>query len=86
MIRYPPQAWATPIMLIGFKGIRYGFAHRSAIVGIGATTAMFSAVDTVLLLPLRFRASAPPVEIYEDESRRGIVILGNWIQGGPATK
>ncbi|MBV9303582.1 MAG: ABC transporter permease, partial [Acidobacteriaceae bacterium] len=40
-------------------------------LGIGATTAMFSVVNAVLLRPLPFRDPASLVEIYQDESRTG---------------
>jgi hypothetical protein len=77
------RAWGTALFETLAQDIGYGAllvrnpgfsaaALLTLTLGIGATTAIFSLVDAVLLRPLPYRDSQRLVEIYEDHSGRGV--------------
>lgn len=78
------EAWGTGFVDTLIQDIRYGarvlmrnlgFSSTALVtltLGIGATTAIFSLVDAVLLRPLPYRDSQRLVEIYEDHAGVGV--------------
>jgi putative ABC transport system permease protein len=78
------RAWGTVFLETVVQDIGYGVrllarspgfsaaALLTLTLGIGATTAVFSLVDAVLLRPLPYRDSHRIVEVYEDHSGSGV--------------
>ena len=78
------QSWGTTLVETVVQDIGFGTrllmrnlgfsttALLTLVLGIGATTAIFSLIDVVLLRPLPYKDSQKLVEIYEDDSDRGV--------------